>query len=77
MSYWVLTVLGHVIPYVTAKKNQLRKNTGEWSQQMREYNITIERRLDVKDADLSKDLAMVDRHNKLTIADEDPELLDE
>ena len=59
------------------KFNQLRKNTDEWSQKMREYKISIERRIDVNDADLSKDLAMVDQRNKLTIADEDPEFLDE
>ena len=38
---------------------------------MREYIIAIEQILDVKDADLSKDLAMVDRWNNLTVADED------
>ena len=43
---------------------------------MREYNIAIERRLNVKEADLLKDLAMVYRWNKLAIADEDPEFLD-
>ena len=44
---------------------------------MRYSNIMIEQRLDVKDADLSKDLAMVYRWNELTIADEDQEFLDE
>ena len=44
---------------------------------MRYLNIMIEQRLDVKDADLSKDLAMVYRWNELTIADEDQEFLDE
>ena len=44
---------------------------------MIEYNIAIEQRLEVKDADLSNDLAMVELWNKLTIADEDPEFLDE
>ena len=43
---------------------------------MRDYNIAIEQRLDVKDADLSKDLAMLDRWNNLTVADDDPEFLD-
>ena len=44
---------------------------------MIEYNIAIEQRLEVKDADLSNDFAMVELWNKLTIADEDPEFLDE
>ena len=44
---------------------------------MREYDITIERRLDVKDADLSKDLIMVNQWNNLNVADEDPKFLDE
>ena len=39
---------------------------------MREYDIAIEWRLDIKDADLYKDITMVDRWNKLTVADEDP-----
>ena len=41
------------------------------------YDIAIERRLDVNDADLSKELAMVDQWNKLTVADEDTEFLGE
>ena len=44
---------------------------------MRDHNIAIEQRLDVKDADLSKDLAILEQWNKLTVADEDPEFLDE
>ena len=60
MSYLVLPVLGHVISCVTVQKlTNTERNTDEWSQQMREYNIVIERRLDAKDADLSKELAMV------------------
>ena len=43
----------------------------------REYNIVIYHRLDVKDADLSKELIMVEQWNKLNITDEDPEFLDE
>ena len=44
---------------------------------MREYDITIERRLDVKDAGLSKYLVMVNPWNNLNVADEDPKFLDE
>ena len=43
---------------------------------MREYDIAIEHIRDVKDSYLSKDLATVDRWNKLTVADEDPEFLE-
>ena len=43
---------------------------------MREYNIAIEKRLDVKDAGLLKDLVMVDQWNKMTVVDEDTEFLD-
>ena len=43
---------------------------------MREYNIAIEKRLDVKDAGLLKDLVMVDQWNKITVVDEDTEFLD-
>ena len=37
----------------------------------------VEQRLDVKDADLSKDLALVEQRNKLTVVGEDTEFLDE
>ena len=57
--------------------NQFIKNTDEWSQRVIEYNISIEQRLDVKDVDLPKYLAMSERWKKLTVADEDPEFLDE
>ena len=44
---------------------------------MREYNIVIERRLDAKDADLSKEINMVERWKNLAVEDEDPEFFDE
>ena len=52
MSYWVLTVLGHVISFVTVQllKNSER-DTDEWLQQMIEYNIAIEQIIEIKDAD--------------------------
>ena len=43
---------------------------------MRGYNIEIEQRLDIKDADLLKYLTMVERWNKLTVVNADPEFLD-
>ena len=65
-------VSGNVISCVNVQKlTKSEINTVEWSQQMREYDIAIEHRLYVKDADLSKDLVMVDWWNKLTVADED------
>ena len=78
MSYWVLTVSGNVISCISVKLfTNLERNTDEWSQQMREYNILIEQRLDVNDADLLKGLVIVYRWNKMTVADEDPEFLNE
>ena len=60
MSYWVLTVSGHLILCVNVQLlTNPERNTGEWSQLMRDYNIAIEHILEIKDADLSKDLAMV------------------
>ena len=44
---------------------------------MREYNIVIEQILDIKDADLSNNLAIAEQWNKLTVADYNPEFLDE
>ena len=44
---------------------------------MIDCNIAIEQRPDVKDADLSKDLAMVEIWNNLTVVDEDPGFLDQ
>ena len=77
ISYWVLTVSEHVISCVTVQQlPKSERNTDQWSQQMREYNIVIEQILDVKDTYLSKDLVMVELWNKLTIEDDDPEFLD-
>ena len=44
---------------------------------MRDYIVAIEQRLDVKYADLLKDLATVEQRNKLTVADEYPGFLDD
>ena len=44
---------------------------------MREYNIVIEQILDIKEADLSNNLAIAEQWNKLTVADYNPEFLDE
>ena len=44
---------------------------------MIEYDIAIKWRLDLKNADLLKDLAILYRWNKLTVAHKDPEFLDE
>ena len=44
---------------------------------MREYNIAIKNRLDVKDANLSKEINMVERWKNLAVEDEDPEFFDE
>ena len=78
MSYWVLTALGHFISCVTVQQlTNPERNTEEWSQLMIKNNISIEWRLDVKDADLLKDHAMVVRWNNLTVAYEDTYFLDE
>ena len=76
--YWVITVSGNVISFVTVQRlTNPERNTDEWSHRMREYHIAIEQKLDIKDADLSKDLVMVELWNKLTVADKDREFLDE
>ena len=77
MSYWVITVLGHVISCVTIQQlTKSERNIDEWSQRIRDYNIVTEQIIDVKDEYLSKYLGMVERWNNLTVADEDPEFLD-
>ena len=68
MSYWLLTLSGNFISCVTVQLlTNSERNNNEWSQRMRDYNIAIEHILDVKDADLSKYLAMVEQWNKLTV----------
>ena len=44
---------------------------------MSEYDTKISERLDVKNLDLTKQAQDIDQWNKLSIADEDPELLEE
>ena len=76
--YWVLTVSGIVTLCVTVQRlTNSERNTDEWSQQMRKYNIAIEQRIDVTDTDLSKELAMVELWNNTIVADEDTEFLGE
>ena len=78
MSYWVLMLSWHVISCVTVQQlTNSERNTDKWSQQMREYNIAIEQRLDVNDANLSKEINMVERWKNLAVEDEDPEFFDE
>ena len=70
MYYWLLTVSGHLILCVNVQLlTNPERNTGEWSQLMRDYNIAIEKRLDVKDTYLSNFLAMVERWNHLTVVE--------
>ena len=60
MSYWVITVLGHVISCVTIQQlTKSERNIDEWSQRIRDYNIVTEKIIDVKDEYLSKYIGMV------------------
>ena len=78
MSYWILPVSGIVISCTTVQRlTRSEKETDEWKARMSNYDTKISERLDVKNSDLTKQAQGIDRWNKLSIADEDPEFLEE
>ena len=78
MSYWILPVSGIVISCTTVKRlTHSEKATDEWKAIMSNYDTKTSERLDVKNSDRTKQAHGIDQWNKLSIADEDPEFLEE
>ena len=78
MSYWILPVSGIVISCTTVQRlTRFDKATDDWKAIMSDYNTRISERLDVKNSDLTKQAQGIYQWNKLSIAYEDPEVLEE
>ena len=78
MSYWILPVSGIVISCTTVQRLKCsEKATYEWKARISDYDTKISERLDVNNSDLKKQSQGIDLWNKLSIADEDPEFLEE
>ena len=78
MSYWILPVSGIVISCTTVQSlTRLENVTDKWKVRMSDFDNKIAERLDVNNSDLTKQVQSIDQWNKLSIADEDPEFLEE
>ena len=78
IPYWILLVSGTVISCNTVQILTLvEKATEECKIRMEYYDTKVEERLSVKDSYLSKQVQNIDLWNKLSIADQDPEFLEE
>ena len=78
MSYWILPVSGVVNSCTTVQRlTRSYKAIYEWKARMSDYDTTIAESLDVKNSYLTNQAQGIDRWNKLSIADEDTELLEE
>ena len=77
MSYWILPVSGIVILRTTVQRLTISyKAIDEWKSRMIDYDTKIYERLDVNNSDLKKQAQGIYWWNKLSIADEDTELLE-
>ena len=78
MYYWILPDSGIVISRTIVQMlTRSEKATDEWKAIMNDYNTNISERLDVKNSELTKQAKGIDQWNKLSIADEGPEFLEE
>ena len=76
MSYWVLTVSGHVVSATTVQRlTNAAMQTDEWMARMTEYDNNIKTRLDVANAAMP--LNDIDNWNQLSLPQLDEEFLEE
>lgn len=79
MSYWILTSSGHVVSCVDVQRlTNAEQSTDEWRQRMKEYDESIEERLEAQNTNI--DLGNYDQTpqwNRLSITDDDPEFVEE
>ena len=78
MSYWILTVSGHVVSCTDVQRlTNIEQQQPENMNIMANYNTAIEKVLDTKDFDLAKKTADVDRWNMLSLEQFDKEFAEE
>ena len=76
--YWILPASGIVILCTTVQRlTRSDKATDECKAKTSDYNTNIVERLEAKNSDLTLQAQGIDLWNKLSIAEEDPEFLEE
>ena len=77
MSYWILTISGHVISVTTVQRlTFIKSTTDEWKQRMNKYDIEIEKRLDAKNILLNV-AQEIPEWNRLSLEDNDEAFAEE
>ena len=77
MSYWILTISGHVISVTTVQRlTFIESNTDEWKRRMMQYDTAIEERMDAKDT-LINVAHEVPEWNRLSLEDNDEAFAEE
>ena len=78
MSYWVLTISGHIISVCTVQRlTNDEKATDEWKDQMKKFDEKIKTRLNAKDTDLSDLIKEQPHWNRLSMDEDDEGFISE
>ena len=78
MSYWILTISGHVISCVTVQRlTEDEKKTEEWKTLMSDYDKKISERLDAKDVENENNPSDICEFNRLSMNNYDQSFIDE
>jgi hypothetical protein len=78
MSYWILTISGHIISCVTVHRlTEDEKQIAEWKASMEDYDKKMEERLDIKDPDNNNNPNDICEFNRLSIENYDQTFIDE
>ena len=79
MSYWILTISGHVISSTDVQRlTNAEQSTDIWKQRMTDYDQAIAERLNIENANIVLgDHDDIPQWNRLSIVDEDPEFVEE
>lgn len=78
MSFWILTISGHVISCTTVQRlTNDEKLTDEWKERTCQFDKQIKERLNAKDTDLSDLVKAKPYWNRLTMNEDDEEFIQE
>ena len=77
MSYWILTISGHVISCTTVQRlTNAEMQTDEWKSRMSDYDEKIKDRLEIKDSEVTNHSDQP-QWNRLSTDEDDPEFIEE
>jgi hypothetical protein len=78
MSFWILTISGHIISCTTVQRlTNDEKITDEWKKRTEDYDEKITVRLEAKDTDLSEAMKKQPYWNRLSLDEDDEEFMRE